>query len=97
MKKALIHDWFATYAGAEKCVESFVKIWQDIDIFSLVDFLEEKDRKVVLDSKPVTTSFIQNLPFARHKFRYYLPLFPYAIEQFDLKKYDIIISSSHAV
>jgi glycosyltransferase involved in cell wall biosynthesis len=97
MKKALVHDWFSVYAGAEKCVESFTNIWNDFDIYSLIDFLDEKDRKIILKGKYAKTSFIQNLPFAKTKYRNYLPLFPLAIEQFDLSEYDVILSSSHAV
>jgi glycosyltransferase involved in cell wall biosynthesis len=97
MKKALVHDWFSVYAGAEKCIESFTNIWDDFDVYSLIDFLNEKDRKIILKGKKANTSFIQKLPFAKEKYRNYLPLFPYAIEQFDLSEYDLILSSSHAV
>jgi glycosyltransferase involved in cell wall biosynthesis len=61
-----------------------------------VDFLPPGERDFILD-KPVTTSFIQNLPLARRKYRGYLPLMPLAVEQFDLSRYDLVISSSHAV
>ena len=97
MKKALIHDWFSTYAGAEKCVESFTDIWDDFEIYSLVDFLTDADRDKILKGKHAHTSFIQKLPFAKDKYRNYLPLFPLAIEQFDLSGYDVVLSSSHAV
>jgi glycosyltransferase involved in cell wall biosynthesis len=97
MKKALIHDWFSVYAGAEKCVESFTNIWDDFEVYSLVDFLNDKDRKIILKGKKANTSFIQNLPKAKDKYRNYLPFFPIAIEQFDLSEYDVILSSSHAV
>ncbi|WP_169779525.1 glycosyltransferase family 4 protein [Campylobacter curvus] len=97
MKKALIHDWFSVYAGAEKCVESFTNIWDDFEIFSLIDFLDERDRGAVLKGKRAHTSFIQNLPFAKSKYRNYLPLFPFAIERFDLSEFDLVLSSSHAV
>jgi len=97
MKKALIHDWFSVYAGAEKCVESFTNIWDDFDVYSLIDFLNDEDRKIILKGKSSNTSFIQNLPKAKTKYRNYLPLFPFAIEQFDLSDYDVILSSSHAV
>ena len=97
MKKALIHDWFSTYAGAEKCVESFTNIWDDFEIYSLIDFLSGTDRDKILKGKRAHTSFIQKLPFARDKYRNYLPLFPLAIEQFDLSGYDVVLSSSHAV
>lgn len=97
MKKALIHDWFSVYAGAEKCVESFTNIWDDFEVYSLIDFLSDKDRELILKGKYAHTSFIQKLPKAKSKYRNYLPLFPLAIEQFDLSKYDVILSSSHAV
>ena len=97
MKKALIHDWFSTYAGAEKCVESFTNIWDDFEIYSLIDFLKGTDRDTILKGKHAHTSFIQKLPFAKDKYRNYLPLFPLAIEQFDLSGYDVVLSSSHAV
>ena len=97
MKKALIHDWFSVYAGAEKCVESFTNIWDDFDVYSLIDFLDDADREIILKGKKVHTSFVQNLPKAKTKYRNYLPLFPFAIEQHDLSQYDVILSSSHAV
>ena len=97
MKKALIHDWFSTYAGAEKCVESFTNIWDDFEIYSLIDFLSGTDRDKILKGKRAHTSFVQRLPFAKDKYRNYLPLFPLAIEQFDLSGYDVVLSSSHAV
>lgn len=97
MKKALVHDWFLVYAGAEKCIESFTNIWGDFEVYSLVDFLNDNDRETILKGKKVHTSFIQNLPFSKSKYRNYLPLFPLAIEQHDLREYDVVISSSHAV
>lgn len=97
MKTAIVHDWFDGYAGSERVVESFTNIWSDADVFTLADLLTEKERKIVLKSKLPKTSFIQRLPFANTKHRYYLPLFPFAIERFDFSAYDIIISSSHSV
>lgn len=97
MKKALVHDWFITSAGAEKCIKSFTNIWNDFDTFTLFDFFEEKDRKEVLKEKHTMTSFLQNFPFAKKLYKNFLPFYPYAIEQFDLSKYDLILSSSHAV
>ena len=97
MKKALIHDWFSTYAGAEKCVESFTNVWGDFEIYGLIDFLSDADRDKILKGKRAHTSFIGKLPFVKSKYRNYLPLFPLAIEQFDLSGYDIVLSSSHAV
>ena len=80
MKKALVCDWLSVYAGAEKCIESFTNIWNDFEIYSLIDFLNDTDRAKILKGKYACTSFIQKLPFAKNKYRNYLPLFPYAIE-----------------
>jgi glycosyltransferase involved in cell wall biosynthesis len=91
---AIVHDWLVTYAGAERVLEQMIACFPQADVFSLVDFVE--DRKF-LHGKRATTSFIQRLPLARKKYRAYLPLMPIAIEQLDLSAYDLVISSSHAV
>jgi len=97
MKIAIVHDWLVTDAGAEKVLRAMLDLYPDAEIYSLVDFLNEKDRNSVLKGRYAHSSFIQKLPFANPHFRNYLPLFPKAIEQFDLHKYDLIISSSWAV
>ncbi|MED4039110.1 glycosyltransferase family 4 protein [Niallia taxi] len=96
MKIAIVHDWLVTYAGAEKVLEEILNIYPEADIYSLVDFLDEGKRDFIKNKK-VNTTFIQKLPFAKKKYRNYLPLMPLAIEQLDLSIYDVIISSSHAV
>lgn len=97
MKTALIHEWLVNYAGSEKVLESFTNIWHDADVYTLVDFLDDDLREIILKGKNPRTSFIQHLPYARKQHRKYLPLFPKAIESFNLSKYDLILSSSHAV
>ncbi|MFQ3544389.1 glycosyltransferase family 4 protein [Halobacillus rhizosphaerae] len=96
MKVAIVHDWFVTYAGAERVTEEIMNIYPNADIFSLVNFLDKGQRNFI-NEKDVITSFIQKLPFARKHYRNYLPLMPLAIEQLDVSEYDLIISSSHAV
>ncbi len=96
LKSAIVHDWLTTYAGSERCVESFTNVWNNADIYSLVDFLNEKDRQIILKGKKASTSFVQKLPLASKYHRHYFPMFPLAIEQFDLSKYDLVLSSSHA-
>jgi len=97
LRIAIVHDWLVTDAGAEKVLRALVEIYPDAKIYSLVDFLSDRDRVTILNGKKATTSFIQNLPFAKNHFRNYLPLFPKAVESFDLREYDLIISSSWAV
>ena len=96
MKVAIVHDWLYTYAGAEKVLEQIIACFPAADLFSLIDFIPAEERGF-LQGKPVSTSFIQKLPFAKTKHRQYLPLMPLAIEQLDVSSYDLVISSSHAV
>lgn len=94
--KALVVDWLVTYAGAERVVESIINLYQDAKLYSLIDFVDDEKRSF-LNGKKATTSFIQNLPAAKKKYQKYLPLMPLAIEQLDVSRHDVIISSSHAV
>lgn len=96
MKVAIVHDWLVTYAGAERALEQLLLLYPQADLFSVVDFLPAEQRGFI-QNKPVQTTFIQNLPKAKNKYRNYLPLMPIAVEQLDLSSYDLVISSSHAV
>ena len=97
MKKALINDWYNQNGGAEKVIHSLNSVWNDFDHFALVDTLKVDERDFILNGKHAKTSFIQNLPFAKKDHRKYLQFFPYAIEQFDLREYDLVISSSSSI
>jgi glycosyltransferase involved in cell wall biosynthesis len=94
VKVAIVHDWLVVSGGAEKVLKNIIECFPKADIFSIVDFLEDRD---CVKGKTVNTSFIQRMPFARRRYRAYLPLMPIAIEQVDLSGYDLVISSSHAV
>lgn len=96
MRVAVVHDWLTIYAGAERVLEQILSIFPKADLFSVIDFFPKGLRKHIHNKKPHTT-FIQGLPFAKQFYRFYLPLMPLAIEQLDLSRYDLIISSSHAV
>ena len=96
---AIIHDWFLKdcFGGSEKIfqqIESLLianKI--NYEKYSIACFLNDKSLK---KKDYFHTSFIQNLPFSKKHFHKYFPLFPLAIEQFDLSKYKLILSSSHS-
>ncbi len=96
MRIAICHDWLVNYAGSERVLEQILLIYPEADLYSLVDFLPAGERDFILN-KSVHTSFLQNAPFAKKKYRSYLPLMPFAIEQLDFSDYDVIISSSHAI
>ena len=71
-------------------------VFPDADIYTLVAKKEVCD-ELGIPWEKVHTSFIQKMPLGTKKHRAYLPLFPFAIEQFDLRGYDVVISSSHCV
>jgi glycosyltransferase involved in cell wall biosynthesis len=96
MKVALVQDWITTIGGSENVFKEIASYYPDADIYTLVA-REETIKKLELTGHKISTSFIQKLPFAKTKYRSYLPLFPMAIEAFDLYNYDLVISSSHAV
>ena len=96
MKIAIVHEWLVTYAGSERVLEQMLHCYPNADIYALVDFLPS-DKRGFIQNNSVFTSLVQRLPFAKLKYRSYLPLMPFAIEQFDLSEYDLVISSSHAV
>lgn len=93
---AVVHDWLDRYAGSERVLERILGLYPDADLFAVVDFVPE-DQRAFLHGKRATTTFVQRMPFARRRFRSYLPWMPLAIEQLDLSAYDRVLSSSHAV
>jgi glycosyltransferase involved in cell wall biosynthesis len=96
MKTAIVCDWLVASGGAEKVLGQLIACFPEADLFAVVDFMSQEQRHF-LRNKSVTTTFIQKLPFAKYKYRSYLPLMPLAIEQLDLSAYQLVISSSHAV
>ena len=98
---AIIHDWFIekSFGGSEKVTfiinDLFNKKYSCPDIFALTSNIDNSKRKLFKENK-IYTSFIQSLPFGKTNVQRYLPFLPYAVEQFDLSKYDLVISSSHA-
>lgn len=96
MKVAVVHDWLTDAGGAECVLREILDIYRDADIYTLVNFIDYKNANYLKKHK-IYTSFIQKLPLSKSKYRQYLPLMPYAIEQFDLSEYDLVISSSYCV
>ncbi len=96
MKIAIVHDWLVTYAGAERVLEQMLAVYPNADVFSLIDFVPAAERGF-LGGRAVHTSFLQRIPGMARRYRSFLPLMPLAIEQLDLSKYDLVLSSSYAV
>jgi len=93
MKIAIVHDWFTTYAGGEKVVEALCELWPQADIFTLV-YNAERYQNTIIARHKVTTSFIDRFPWGKKLFRHYFAFYPLAVEQFDLRGYDVVVSSS---
>lgn len=96
MKVAIVQEWLVTVGGSDKVVKAILDVFPNADIYTLVAKKEVCD-ELGIPWEKVHTSFIQKMPLGMKKHRAYLPLFPFAIEQFDLRGYDVIISSSHCV
>ncbi|WP_082072867.1 glycosyltransferase [Hyphomicrobium sp. 99] len=91
MKVALVHYWLVGMRGGEKVLEALCDIFPDADIFTHVvapDAISEK-----LKRHTIKTSFIADLPYARRFYKSYLPLMPMALENLDMRDYDLVISS----
>ena len=91
MKVALVHYWLVTMRGGEKVLEALGELFPQADIFAHV--YEPDAISDSLRSHRVTTTFIAKLPLAKRLYKNYLPLMPLALEQLDLRDYDLVISS----
>lgn len=91
VKVAIVHYWLVGMRGGERVLEALCDMYPDADIYTHVvvpDAISEK-----LRGRTIKTTFISRLPRARHNYKSYLPLMPLALEQLDLRGYDLIISS----
>lgn len=94
MKIALVHDHLNQIGGAEKVLLSFKDIFSDSPIYTLLHYPQETQH--IFDNFDVRESFIKKMPFSKKLFRWYLPMMPAAIENFDLNSYDIVLSDASA-
>ena len=90
---ALVHDWLTGMRGGERALEAICELFPAATLFALLHVPGAVSQTI--EAHPIRTSFIQRLPLARHYYRPLLPLFPVAVEQFDLDDFDLIISTSH--
>lgn len=95
MKVALVHDWLTGMRGGERCLEVLCQLFPEADLFTLIHIPGQVSSPI--ETRKIKTSFLQRAPGARAHYRLFLPLFPLAIENFDLSDYQLVISSSHCV
>ena len=89
---ALVHDWLTGLRGGERVLEALCQLYPEAEIFTLVRVPGACGP--IIESHQITTSFLQRV---RGRYRHFLPLFPAAIQSFDLKAFDLVVSTSHAV
>jgi len=92
---ALVHDWLTGMRGGERCLERIAGLFPGAELYTLFHVPGATSR--ALDALPVHTSALSRLPGTSQHYRKLLPLFPHVIERFDLSRYDLIVSTSHAV
>lgn len=93
---AVVHDWLTLSTGGERVLEAILELFPQADVHVLLDIMPQ-DQRGFLAGHAIHTSFLQRMPFIRGRYRDYLPLMPLAVEQLDMRGYDLILSSSHAV
>lgn len=93
LKTVIVHDWLTGTRGGEKVLDAICRLVPDAPVLTLVSRPEALTG--ALAGRPIRNSFVHYLPLAKTRYREYLPLFPTAIEQFDLDDVELVISTSH--
>ena len=90
---AIVHDWLTGMRGGEKVLDAICQRFPDATLFTLLHV--RGSVSPTIERMRPRTSFVQHLPFVKRLYRAYLPLFPAAVEQFDLDGFDFVLSVSH--
>lgn len=91
LRVALVHYWLKGYGGGERVLEAIASVFPEADFYALL--ASDGGMPPSLRDRLVTTSFVERIPGAKRWHRHFLPIYPYALEQFDLGRYDLVISS----
>lgn len=91
MNVAIIHYWLINMRGGEKVLENLLDLYPGADIYTHLYDADKVSQKI--RNAKIHTTYISSLPFSKKVYQKYLPLMPRALEQLDLSKYDLIISS----
>jgi glycosyltransferase involved in cell wall biosynthesis len=92
-KVAIAHDWLTGMRGGEKVLDAICQLYPEATLYTLVQVPGSVSTRI--EQHRIKRSLVQWLPRAGQHYRQYLPLFPSAVELFDLDGYDLVISSSH--
>lgn len=95
MRVALVHDWLTGYRGGERVLQHLARRYPSADLYTLIH--EPGSVPPEIEDRRIVTSFLDRIPGRARHYRKLLPLFPWAVRRFDLRGYDLVISTSHAV
>jgi glycosyltransferase involved in cell wall biosynthesis len=92
---ALVHDWLTEMRGGEKVLDLVCRLYPSAPLWTLLHCPGEVSETI--EARPIYTSLLQHMPYARTRYRNYLPLFPLFAEFHKAQSADLVISTSHAV
>lgn len=103
LKVAIIHDWLLGVRGGERCLEMFLELFPNADIYTA--FCNPEQLTPVINERTIHCSFLNRFPMSREYHRYLLPLYPQAAADLGRKlkaehekqAYDLVISISHCL
>lgn len=94
-KVALVHDFLVAYGGAERVFEAIAEMFPEAPIYTLLYDKERMGER--FKKRDIRVSWLAKLPrFLKKRYRLFIPFFPVAVESFDLRDFDVVISSSGA-
>ena len=88
---AIVHHWLVTQGGGERVLEALASMFPGADIFTLL--ADPPSIPASLRGRCITQSFLARIPWSHKLHRHLLPLYPMAVEQLDLRDYDLVITS----
>jgi len=91
LRVAIVHYWLVNRRGGERVVEAMARLFPKADLFALL--VDPEKLSPILRDRPIYTSVVQKLPANRRWYRHLLPVYPLLLEQFDLSRYDLVLSS----
>ena len=94
MKVALVHDHLAQDGGAEKVLKALSDLYPEAPIYTLL--YDKKNVDKYFKDKVIRTSIIQRLPGGVKHYQWYMPFMPMAVEFFDLRDFDVVVSDASA-
>lgn len=93
MRVALVHDYLTQLGGAERVLTTLMKVFPHAPVFTLLHDARELPE---FSGRRIKTSWLQRIPGAARRHRAFPLLMPLAVEQFDLSRFDVVLSASHS-